>query len=129
LIREDLGLTQLNSRALRMSVNGDRAARGGQITIDTINRVARHADVDLQIGLHPTAGERIMDYARQLHRLPPGPERRKVIESMRDHLTGRTSRLLALERRSAGEPPRRRARATAAEAQSETSLQDVGERM
>jgi hypothetical protein len=57
------------------------------------------AEMDLQISLHPTAVERIKDCARRLHRLPPGAERQKVIESMRDHLTGRSSRAFyALQR-------------------------------
>jgi len=103
-IREDLGLTQAElARLAHVSqpAIAQLESPDSNPTIDTISRVARAmcADVDLQIALHPTAVERIKDYTRELHRLPPGPERQKVIESMRDHLTGRTSRAFyALER-------------------------------
>jgi transcriptional regulator with XRE-family HTH domain/predicted RNase H-like HicB family nuclease len=102
--REDLGLTQTELARLA-HVSQPAIAQiespDSNPSIDTISRVARamFAEMDLQIALHPTAAKRIKNYARQLHRLPPGLERQRVVESMRDQLTGRTSAAFyALER-------------------------------
>src|SRR5229473_3295126 len=59
-------------------------------TIETLNRVA--SAMGAQIDFHPSAGESLKTYARQLHRVAPGPERERVIAALRDHLGGRTSR-------------------------------------
>ena len=91
-MRGDLGLTQAELAHLA-GVSQPAIAQlespDSNPTIDTISRVARA--MGAQIDFHPTAAENMRGYARQLRKLRPGPERQKVIESMRDHLTGRTS--------------------------------------
>jgi predicted transcriptional regulator len=99
-MRDDLGLTQAELAHLA-GVSQPAIAQlespDSNPTIDTINRVARA--MGAQIDFHPTVAERVRVYARQLRKLRPGPERQKVIESMRDHLAGRTSLAFhALER-------------------------------
>ena len=59
-------------------------------TIDTLNRVA--GAMGAQIDFHPSTGESVKSYAKQLRRLAPGPERRRVLAAMREQLSGRTSR-------------------------------------
>ena len=92
-MRDDLGLTQAELARLA-GVSQPAIAQlespDSNPTIDTVNRVARA--MGGQIDLHPTAAERVKDYARQLRKLGPGQERVRVLESMRDHLNGRTSK-------------------------------------
>ncbi|HTP26844.1 MAG TPA: type II toxin-antitoxin system HicB family antitoxin [Anaeromyxobacteraceae bacterium] len=99
-LREDMGLTQAELAALAhvsQPAIAQLESPDSNPTIDTINRVARA--MGAQIDFHPTATQRVKDHGRQLRRLPPGPERQKVLESMRDHLPGRTSlAFYALER-------------------------------
>ncbi len=92
-MRDDLGLTQaelarlagVTQPAIAQLENPD-----SNPTIDTLNRVARA--MGAQIDFHPSPAETVKSYARQLHRLGPGRERKKVIERMRNHLAGRTLR-------------------------------------
>jgi len=91
-MRDDLGLTQ--SELARLAGISQPAiaqleSPDSNPTIDTLSRVVRA--MGAQIDFHPVAAERVKSYARQLHVLAPGPMREKLIESMRDHLTGRTS--------------------------------------
>jgi transcriptional regulator with XRE-family HTH domain/predicted RNase H-like HicB family nuclease len=92
-MREDLGLTQAELAELA-GVSQPAIAQlespDSNPTINTLNRVARA--MGAQIDFHPSAGESVKSYAKQLRRLVPGPARQRVIEAMRDHLSGRTSR-------------------------------------
>ena len=92
-MREDLGLTQAELAKLA-GVSQPAIAQlespDSNPTIETLNRVAQA--MGAQIDFHPSAGESVKAYAKQLRRLAPGPERERVITAMRDHLTGRTSR-------------------------------------
>ncbi|MFN2548673.1 MAG: helix-turn-helix domain-containing protein [Myxococcales bacterium] len=92
-MREDLGLTQAELAKLA-GVSQPAIAQlespDSNPTIDTLNRVARA--MGAQIDFHPSAGDSVKSYAKQLRRLPPGPERERVLSAMRDHLSGRTSR-------------------------------------
>ncbi len=98
-MRNDLGLTQAELArfaGVSQPAIAQLESPDSNPTIDTINRVARA--MGAQIDFHPTAAERVKDYARQLRKLGPGPERDRVLEGMRDHLSGRTSKaFLALE--------------------------------
>ena len=91
-MRDDLGLTQ-SELARLAGVSQPAIAQlespDSNPTIDTLSRVARA--MGAQIDFHPVAAERVKSYARQLHRLAPGPMRKKLIESMRDHFAGETS--------------------------------------
>ena len=91
-IRDDLGLTQAELAQLA-GVSQPAIAQlespDSNPTIDTLNRVV-HA-MGAQIDFHTSASESAKSYAKRLHRLAPGRERERVIEAMRDHLTGRTS--------------------------------------
>ena len=98
-MRDDLGLTQAELARLA-GVSQPAIAQlespDSNPTIDTVNRVARA--MGGQIDFHPTVAEHVKDYARQLRKLGPGHERVRVLESMRDHLSGRTSKgVTALE--------------------------------
>ena len=92
-MREDLGLTQAELAKLA-GVSQPAIAQlespDSNPTIETLNRVARA--MGAQIDFHPSAGESLKSYAKELHRLSPGPERERVLAALRDHLTGRTSR-------------------------------------
>jgi transcriptional regulator with XRE-family HTH domain/predicted RNase H-like HicB family nuclease len=92
-MREDLGLTQAELAKLA-DVSQPAIAQlespDSNPTIDTLNRVA--SAMGAQIDFHPSTGESVKSYAKQLRRLAPGPERTRVIAAMRDHLSGRTSR-------------------------------------
>jgi transcriptional regulator with XRE-family HTH domain/predicted RNase H-like HicB family nuclease len=92
-MRDDLGLTQAELARLA-GVSQPAIAQlespDSNPTIDAVNRVARA--MGRQIDLHPTSAERVKDYARQLRKLAPGQERVRVLESMRDHLSGRSSK-------------------------------------
>ena len=91
-MREDLGLTQAELAKLA-GVSQPAIAQleslDSKATIDTLNRVARA--MGAQIDFHPSVGESVKSYAKQLRRLAPGPERARVLAAMRDHLSGRTS--------------------------------------
>ena len=91
-MRDDVGLTQ-SELARLAGVSQPAIAQlespDSNPTIDTLSRIARA--MGAQIDFHPVAAERVKSYARRLRRLAPGPMRRKLIDSMRDHLTGRTS--------------------------------------
>ncbi len=88
-MRDDLGLTQAELAHLA-GVSQPAIAQlespDSNPTIDTINRVARA--MGGQIDFRPTVAERVRIYARQLRKLRPGPERQKVIESMREREKG-----------------------------------------
>src|SRR5207253_346034 len=92
-MREELGLTQAELARLA-GVSQPAIAQlespDSNPTVDTLNRVA--SATGAQVEFHLSAVESVKSYARRLHRLAPGPERERVIEAMRDHLTGRTSR-------------------------------------
>ena len=92
-MREDLGLTQAELAKLA-GVSQPAIAQlespDSNPTIDTLNRLA--SAMGAQIDFHPSAGESVKSYAKQLRRLAPGAERERVIAAMRDHLSGRTSR-------------------------------------
>jgi transcriptional regulator with XRE-family HTH domain/predicted RNase H-like HicB family nuclease len=92
-MREDLGLTQAELAKLA-GVSQPAIAQlespDSNPTIETLNRVARA--MGAQIDFHPSAGDSVKSYAKQLRRLAPGPERERVIAAMRDHLSGKTSR-------------------------------------
>src|SRR5436309_2470315 len=94
-MRADLGLTQAELAKLA-GVSQPAIAQlespGSNPTIDTLNRVARA--MGAQIDFHPSAGESVKSYAKQLRRLGPGPERSRVIKALREHLAGGTSRRL-----------------------------------
>ena len=92
-MREELGLTQAepaNLAGVSQPAIAQLESPDSNPTIETLSRVARAMGV--QIDFHPSAGESVKSYAKQLHRLAPGPERERVIAAMRDHLSGRTSR-------------------------------------
>lgn len=88
-MREDLGLTQAELAKLA-GVSQPAIAQlespDSNPTIDTLNRVARA--MGAQIDFHPSAGESMKSYAKQLRRLGPGPERARVIRAMRKDLVG-----------------------------------------
>ncbi len=92
-MRDDLGLTQAELAKLA-GVSQPAIAQlespDSNPTIDTLNRVA--GAMGAQIDFHPSAGESVKSYAKQLRRLPPGPERRHVLAAMREQLSRRTSR-------------------------------------
>ena len=92
-MRDDLGLTQAELAKLA-GVSQPAIAQlespDSNPTIDTLNRVA--GAMGAQIDFHPSTGESVKSYARQLRRLAPGPERRRVLATMREHLSRRTSR-------------------------------------
>ncbi len=92
-MREDLGLTQAELAKLA-GVSQPAIAQlespDSNPTIETLNRVA--SAMGAQIDFHPSASESLKAYARQLHRLAPGPDRERVVAALRDHLGGRTSR-------------------------------------
>ena len=94
-MRDDLGLTQAELAKLA-GVSQPAIAQlespDSNPTIDTLNRVA--GAMGAQIDFHPTAGESIKSYAKQLRRLGPGRERERLIQAMRRQLTARTSRQL-----------------------------------
>src|SRR2546426_7466584 len=94
-MREELGLTQAELAKLA-GVSQPAIAQlespGSNPTIDTLNRVARA--MGAQIDFQPTASESLKPYAKQLRRLGPGRERERVIQAMREHLAGGTSRRL-----------------------------------
>lgn len=104
-MRNDLGLTQAELARLA-GVSQPAIAQlespDSNPTIDTINHVARA--MGAQIDVHATAAEDVKDYARQLRKLGPGPDRDRVLDSMRDHVGGRTSKaFLALESQRANQ--------------------------
>jgi len=90
-MRDDLGLTQ-SELARLAGVSQPAIAQlespGSNPTISTLTRVARA--MGAQFDFRPIATEQVKSYARQLHRLPPGHTREKVIETMRVHLTDGT---------------------------------------
>jgi len=92
-MRDDLGLTQAELAKLA-GVSQPAIAQlespDSNPTIDTLNRVA--GAMGAQIDFQPSTGESVKSYARQLRRLAPGPERRRVLAAMREHLSRRTSR-------------------------------------
>jgi len=92
-MREDLGLTQAELAKLA-GVSQPSIAQlespDSNPTIETLNRVAQA--MGAQIDFHPSAGESVKSYAKQLRRLAPGRERERVLAAMRDHFSGRTSR-------------------------------------
>src|SRR5207253_4034037 len=92
-MRDDLRLTQAELAKLA-GVSQPAIAQlespDSNPTIDTLNRVA--AATGAQIDFHPSTGESVKSYARQLRRLAPGPERRRVLAAMREHLSRKTSR-------------------------------------
>jgi transcriptional regulator with XRE-family HTH domain/predicted RNase H-like HicB family nuclease len=92
-MRDDLGLTQ-GELARLAGVSQPAIAQlespYSNPTIDTLNRVAR--PMGAQIDFQPSAAESVKAYGRQLRRLGPGPERKQLIERMRDHLAGGRSR-------------------------------------
>ena len=92
-MRDDLSLTQAELAKLA-GVSQPAIAQlespDSNPTIDTLNRVA--GAMGAQIDFHPSTGESVKSYARQLRRLAPGPERRRVLAAMREHLSRRTSR-------------------------------------
>src|SRR5947209_8244437 len=92
-MRDDMGLTQAElARLAGVSQPAIAQLEGpdSNPTVDTLNRVA--SATGAQMEFHLSAVESVKSYVRRLHRLAPGPERQHVIEAMRDHLTGRTSR-------------------------------------
>jgi transcriptional regulator with XRE-family HTH domain/predicted RNase H-like HicB family nuclease len=92
-MRDDMGLTQAELAKLA-GVSQPAIAQlespDSNPTIDTLNRVA--GAMGAQIDFHPSTGESVKSYARQLRRLAPGPERRRVLAAMREQLSGSTSR-------------------------------------
>jgi len=92
-MRDDLGLTQAELAKLA-GVSQPAIAQlespDSNPTIDTLNRVARA--MGAQIDFHPSTGESVKPYAKQLRRLAPEPERSRVLAAMREQLSGRTSR-------------------------------------
>src|SRR5438067_10007651 len=92
-MRDDLGLTQAELAKLA-GVSQPAIAQlespDSNPTIDTLNRVA--GAMGAQIDFHPSTGESVKSYARQLRRLAPGRERERVLAAMRDHFSGRNSR-------------------------------------
>ena len=92
-MRDDLGLTQAELAKLA-GVSQPAIAQlespDSNPTIDTLNRVA--GAMGAQIDFHRSTGESVKSYAKQLRRLMPGPERKRVLAAMREHLSGRTSR-------------------------------------
>ena len=92
-MRDDVGLTQAELAKLA-GVSQPAIAQlespDSNPTIDTLNRVA--GAMGAQIDFHPSTGGSVKSYARQLRRLAPGPERRRILAAMREQLSGRTSR-------------------------------------
>ena len=92
-MRDDLGLTQAELAKLAGVSQPAIAQLEGpdsNPTIDTLNRVA--GAMGAQIDFHPFTGESVKSYAKQLRRLAPGPERKRVLAAMREQLSGKTSR-------------------------------------
>lgn len=91
-MRDDLGLTQ-SELARLAGVSQPAIAQlespDSNPTIDTLSGVARAMGAEFDF--RPVVAERVKSYARQLHRLAPGPMRNKVIASMRDRSSRRSS--------------------------------------
>jgi transcriptional regulator with XRE-family HTH domain/predicted RNase H-like HicB family nuclease len=91
-MRDGLGLTQAELAKLA-GVSQPAIAQlespDSNPTIDTLNRVA--GAMGARIDFQPSTGDSVKSYARELRRLAPGPERRRVLAAMREQLGVRTS--------------------------------------